>query len=738
MDTVKLLSPVGNFECLIAAVSNGADAVYLGSTLFNARRMAGNFSAIELKKAVQYAHLHGVEVYLTLNTLIKNKEIGPFLHQVSQAAQLGIDAIILQDLTFAPLIKHHFPQLKVHASTQATIMNSASVEYWKKYVDVFVLARELSKEEVRAIFDQTKVHLELFVHGHLCISYSGQCLISSLIGKRSGNRGLCASSCRKQYNHGNTYLLSAKDLCMINTIPEIIASEVKTIKIEGRMKSPEYVATTTRYYREQIDAYYQKNNIPVTQKTIRDLKLVFNREFTLGYFNNEKIIVDSKTPSKRGIFLGIVKRGLLELQEDIRQFDGIGIINRGEKSGDFVKKITVNEKDVSIAKKGEKVRLFLPKFVNGAKVYLISPQEGEDLLKNKTKIPINLKLKIERGMLPVIEISLLEKKISLSLTVPASKPEKYPLTKEQLILEMHKYTSLIFELQEVEITTDNSFIPKSILTAFRQELDEKILDVVMPIKTEKKMIPLPLVPETSAVEKKIHVRVYSVEGALEAVRAGAETIYYDIFSPDVKKVQEIVSQGRKEFFLHTPMVLTDKDIDRVKEIVTKIKQQGVLVNNVGVLQLGLQCKIILGYQMNIFNDHQIAFYGYPCLASVELNASEVKEFKQKDKVVYYAHGKPIVMTFKEQFDTSSLTDQKGYTFRLRETATSTEMLYSKTISILQYTPQLVDSGITQIFLDVEQDVFRLVSVYKQLLNGERVNYNQFKEGMTKGNWVKGV
>src|SRR3989344_7497375 len=316
MDTVKLLSPVGNFECLIAAVSNGADAVYLGSTLFNARRMAGNFSAIELKKAVQYAHLHQVEVYMTLNTLIKNKEIHPFLHQVSQAAQLGIDVIILQDLTFAPLIKHHFPQLKVHASTQATIMNSASVEYWKKYVDVFVLARELSKEEVRAIFDQTKVHLELFVHGHLCISYSGQCLISSLIGKRSGNRGLCASSCRKQYN-GDSYLLSAKDLCMIKNVKDVIESGAKTIKIEGRMKSPEYVATTTRLYRRQLDSYYNQEKVKVRDEDINDLKLTFNREFTPGYFNNENKIVDPVIPSKRGIYLGQVRNGLLELNENV-------------------------------------------------------------------------------------------------------------------------------------------------------------------------------------------------------------------------------------------------------------------------------------------------------------------------------------------------------------------------------------------------------------------------------------
>ncbi|MEK6900465.1 MAG: peptidase U32 family protein, partial [Nanoarchaeota archaeon] len=188
MAKLQLLSPVGDFDCLVAAVSNGADAVYLGPKLFNARRLAGNFNNEELKKAIQYAHLHGVRVFVTLNTLIKNNEITPFLNQVSIVEQLGADAIILQDLSFAPLLKKHFPHLALHASTQSTIMNSAAVNFWKPYIDVFVLARELSKDQIKEIYKNTKAYLETFVHGHLCISYSGECLMCSLIGKRSGNR----------------------------------------------------------------------------------------------------------------------------------------------------------------------------------------------------------------------------------------------------------------------------------------------------------------------------------------------------------------------------------------------------------------------------------------------------------------------------------------------------------------------------------------------------------------------
>jgi len=376
--------------------------------------------------------------------------------------------------------------------------------------------------------------------------------------------------------------------------------------------------------------------------------------------------------------------------------------------------------------------------VNGARVYLLSPQGGENMLGVMRKIPVEMKIGVAEGAFPKVEVLVKEKKLSFLLRVAASKPEKYPLTEQQLRVEMQKYSSSIFNLEKVEVTTDTSFVPKSILTKLRQELDERILDFLVPVEKEKKTIPLPTYAETSSTEKKIHVQVYSVEGVRGAMEGGAEVVYYDVFSPDLEQVQEIVRRKQKELYLHTPMVLVDEDMEMVKEIVARIKPDGVLVNNVGVLQLGLKCKMMLGYQMNIFNDQQVLFYGCPAVASVELNAEEVKGFVQKDKIIYYAHGKPAVMTFKEHFSVQGLTDKKGYTFRLRENSTSMEMLYSKTIGILQYTHQLVEGGITQIFLDVEEEVYQLVTLYRRLLNGEEASVREFKEGMTMGNWMKGV
>ncbi len=738
MDKLKLLSPVGSFDSLVAAVSNGCDAVYLGSKLFNARRLASNFTQEDLKKAIQYAHLHNVKVYLTLNTLVKNQEIAAFLNQISIAAQFGVDALIMQDLTFAHLIKKQFPQIEIHASTQATIMNSPSIEFWQKDVGVFVLAREVTKQQVRQMYEKTKAHLEVFVHGHLCISYSGQCLISSLIGKRSGNRGLCASSCRKQYN-GEKYLLSAKDLCMIKNIPDVVESGAKTIKIEGRMKSPEYVATTTRSYREQIDAYYEKKRKEVSNEVIQDLKMAFNREFTPGFFNNEKNIVDPIIPSKRGIFAGYIQNGYLHLEEDLQLFDGVSIIFRGEKEGDFVKKIIDEQgQEVDKALRGERVKLIVRGFQNGAQVYIQSQHEGRNLLGSSLSIPLAIEVVVKENEEPIVTIEVNNKKFSFTLKTKAVTPQKHPLTKEQIEKELEKFESNIFNFEKITVTTDNSFIPKSDLTLLRKELDQKILDLLLPTSQEKQKIPIPEYPKTKSEEKKIHVLVYSLKDVEEALKAEADVIYYDIFSSDFAKAKELV-KGFAEFFAYTPMVLSDYDCEKLKEIVLRVKPDGVLVNNVGVLSLDLKCKKVLGYQMNVFNDNQLQFYNYSAIASIELNAQELKSFSNKEKLIYYAHGNPVVMTFKETFGADHLTDKKDYTFRLRKTTNgATEMLYSKTIGLLQHTPKILQAGISQLFLDLEKDVFKTVKIYKKLLNNERVSIQELKHDVTVGNLEKGV
>ena len=768
---MKLLSPVGSKEALVAAVSNGADAVYLGSKLFNARRLASNFTTDELKTAVEYAHLNNVKVYLTLNILIKNHEIPAFLNQLSLAYQVNIDAVIMQDLSWAPLIKEHFPNLEVHASTQSTIMNSESIRYWQKYVDVFVLARELTKEQIKEIKQKTNARLETFVHGHLCISYSGQCLISSLIGKRSGNRGMCASSCRKQYN-GNNYLLSAKDLSLLASLKDVQESGIDTVKIEGRMKPAEYVAITTRSYREALNSLAQGQPKKIGETEINELKMAFNRNFTSGYFMGEKKIVDPLIATRRGIPLGIIKYHQLQLESDIEINDGIGFVTAGKMSGDYIKNIThINpnnrkEEHVRSAKRGDIVILDLPGFANGAQVFLTSKRYGKEVLGTPKKISFNLHLNITEGKIPIITITpqhniTLKKTsttntktstinqnpqgphsepnpITLTLNTPAQKATKYPLTKEQLKVEFEKYTSPYLALSEITITTDNSFIPKSELTTVRNTLDGTILNALAPSKETKISLPQPTYPKTTNQKKLLHVQIYSKEHAIDAINAGADIIYCDIFNPQASEIYQLVTSKNKTFGFHTPMVLKDIDIEKIKLSIKKTPPDILLINNVGLLNIQTTAQKIIGYQMNIFNDNQLTYYHTKAIASIELNLKELSEFNQKDKLIYYAHGAPVVMTFNENFETDHLTDKKMYTFKLKKTVTATEMLYSNTIGTLQHTKEILDIGITELFVDLTENVRHTVEYYKQVLEGKRPPVKSLLKNVTLGNLQKGV
>ena len=258
---IELLSPVGDFECLQAAVQNGADAVYFGANLFSARAFASNFDDNALEQAIHYAKIRGVKTHLTLNTLIKNHELADAINLAKKAYHLGIDAIIVQDLGLAKFLIDHFPGLQVHGSTQMSVHNLEGVLQLQKLgFSRVVLSRELHIKEIETICKNANIEIETFIHGALCISYSGQCLFSSMIGGRSGNRGKCAQPCRLPYELleddiciDKGYLLSPRDLCGLEFLPQLIKAGVSSLKIEGRMKTPEYVATVTRIYRKYID-----------------------------------------------------------------------------------------------------------------------------------------------------------------------------------------------------------------------------------------------------------------------------------------------------------------------------------------------------------------------------------------------------------------------------------------------------------------------------------------------------
>jgi len=755
--SIELNSPAGDFESVKSAVYNGADAVYLGIRMFNARRLADNFSLEELKTAIKFCHIHNVKVYLAMNTLVKNSEINQWFKTLDECYIAGIDAVIVQDLFLAPLIRKSFPDLKIHASTQASLMNSQGINAFDSFagLDSVVLARELSSQEIAEIRKKTKVNLEVFVHGHLCISYSGQCLISSLIGKRSGNRGICASSCRKEYNESG-FLISPKDLMLANRIGEISSLGINAVKIEGRMKSPEYVAITTRTYRQQIDSAENMTKDgkinPISNEQVEKLKMGFNREFTDGFFAGNKTIIGKEMPMNRGIFLGTVSFNKLKLNSDLRIYDGIGFWNEysmssgnGKMEGMLVKKLLVDSKETDSAKKGDIVQIPGRLFRNGSKVFLTSRYNESDFLPDKKAnfIVENVSMDGNEGKPLCVRGSDFEVFSDINL----QKAEKNPLKISDIEKEFAKSENYGIKWKiENSVLPDNVFMPFSILRKLRQEMEEKVFSRKMQsrksciaISASPAILPV-IEPKIPDGKPRLIVKVYSISQLEEANSCSPYAIYFDIFSDGetLKKAKQVCTNSK--FFLDCPVVMADSDIIRAEKIISEITPDGVCIGNWGML--GIKAKFSGEkhgkYSLNVFNDIDVSALreiGILPMISPELSAGEIAKFSNKE-FIYYAHGEIPVMHFKGKFIEKSLTDEKGYTFPLRIVNGNTEMLYSRSIAVYEHVLELIDSGIKYFFLDLNKDTMTIIRTYQNILASKIEDISMLKKGTTVGNFRK--
>lgn len=488
----ELLSPAGNFESLKAAILAGCDAVYLGGKLFGARAFSNNFSNDELVEAIKYAHLYGVKVYVTVNTLIYEHEVNKFMAYVDFLYQNNVDVLIIQDIGMMDLIRKTYPLLELHASTQMHIHNLEGVKLIEKLgLKRAVLARESSIDLIKEIKQNTNIELEIFIHGALCISYSGQCLFSSLIGNRSGNRGSCAGSCRQKYNllinnkkvNDEEYLLSTKDLCSLENIGDLIEIGVDSLKIEGRMKSPSYVYLVTKLYREAIDSYLENKKVKINLEELNDLKKIFNRKYTKGFLFNESDIVNSYRPNHLGVEIGKVIKSQnnyidILLTDDLNINDGIRFIDND--IGFIVTKMFVNKKRVEHAKKGDIVSIYYQGKITKTNVvkttdYLLN-KEIEEKLKSKKKIDIkgilevylnqSIKLTITDGNNEVVTTGSL---VETAKTSPIS----YERIKEQL----NKLGNTIYQFTNLEIKgDDNIFISIKELNDLRNKATKILND----------------------------------------------------------------------------------------------------------------------------------------------------------------------------------------------------------------------------------------------------------------------
>lgn len=505
---IELLSPVGDFECLKAAVQNGADSVYFGANMFSARAFAHNFNLENLEKAIQYAKIRGVKTNLTLNTLIKDDEFESALHLAKKSYEYGIDAIIVQDLGLATKLLELFPDLPLHASTQMTVHSlSGALELQNLGFKRVILARELSMDEIDYISKNTAIEIECFAHGALCISYSGQCLFSSMIGGRSGNRGKCAQPCRlpyelfendKKVNSG--YLLSTRDLCSLDYIPSFIKIGVKCLKIEGRMKSPEYVATVTRIYKKYIDLALSNQPYVVDKKDRKELMQVFNRGMSSsGHLDNEpnKNLVFKDKPNNMGLWLGKVQnynknKGLItvKLKEPIKIGDTVSLEN--EPGVYTISELMENNKNITETKIGQTVTIGRMKgnIACNDKIYKMSSKDlssfaKESYQKENRQIPLNGKITIKKGkpisihITPANSVALYKDlNIDYELNEFPMEAKNKPLEKQTVIQQITKTASTPYQFKNVTvILDDNVFIPKiSTLNQLRRTALQQVQD----------------------------------------------------------------------------------------------------------------------------------------------------------------------------------------------------------------------------------------------------------------------
>ena len=649
---IELLSPVGDLDCLKAAVQNGADCVYFGASNFSARAFASNFDDLEL--AINYAKIRGVKTNLTLNTLIKNDEFEDAYNLAKKAYELGIDAIIVQDLGLATRLIKDFPDLPIHASTQMSIHNlQGTLKLQNLGFKRVVLARELCANEIEYICQNSNVEIECFIHGALCISYSGQCLFSSLVGGRSGNRGKCAQPCRLPYElvqNGNEtidkgFLLSTKDLCGLDYIPFLINAGVTSFKIEGRMKTPEYVATVTRIYRKDIDLALSGNPYVIDEKDKKDLLQVFNRGLSSnGHLDKEpnKNLIYPIKPNNMGLPLGIIQKYnktkghiTLKLQEELCVGD---CISTQKENGSYnVSELMVKNKNIKIGNIGNLVTIGRMKgnISVGDKVYKISSKVLKDNALNsfKTenrKIPLNIKLFIQnnKNISAVVNSCSkydLYKNLNFEYTsniIPNTSINK-PLDQDTIIKQFSKTNNSIYEFKKIKIILDdNLFLPISSLNDLRRTILENIEKQTLDkIKRTSNCCYTPIVSNASNLKNNYKISLLLNDLNLEydySKLNGVHNLYIPLKFFVNKNYENILKVLNKKFstYIYLPTIIRanyrNLFYDNIVNTTKKYNIKGIVLSNISNFMLisdlyknNKNLELIANYTFNIYNNETI-------------------------------------------------------------------------------------------------------------------------------------
>lgn len=785
MKNIELLAPAGSMESLVAAINNGADAIYLGGSKFSARAYASNFDNETMMKAVDYAHSYGVKVYVTMNTLLKENELREALKYSGYLYEIGVDALIIQDTGLINLIQKVYPDFELHASTQMTVHNGEGALYFtEKGLKRIVLSRELSLDEIKYISKDLGIETEIFVHGALCVCYSGQCLMSSMIGGRSGNRGRCAQSCRMQYtlkgeNSGERkgYLLSPKDTCLIDDVDSIIDSGTSSLKVEGRMKKPEYVAGVTRNYRKAIDKI-EKNTKFDLNKGKNELTQLFNRQgFAKAYLykNTGKDMMSFNYAKNTGVFIGKVQdNGEIILESHVALGDGI----RFDDDGFTLSKIILKGKEVKEANKGERVKLFpCGGYKKGFRLFKMSDKKLFDELhdyikpyKRKLLLTGEVEFKVNAPIILKTVFNGKEYKVYGDVIEEASNK---PLSRERVEESLKKSGEVPYKFENIIFNVfDEGFIRIASLNNLRRELFENILkDSIKSYRRKRNMEEEYLIP--AKYDKKIGY-IYSciTKDQLKALIEddNVENIALNIFysrmkgslnKGDVKELKERYSN--KNVYLRLPEIIK-QEFDLITKIIDELAPfiKGIITSNAGIIRKYKDSMFILGdYKLNIFNSEGAQFYSkdidIPFL-SLELNRKEIKEVMKNItcQVGVNIYGKaelmvseycPVGSTFGNKSskkecsmpcmkDEFTLIDRMNEKFRvLCDNNCRSHILNSLPINLIEELEEMKNFNIENFRVDFLDETYEEVKDVLLQISSGRKNENKM---YTKGHYKRGV
>tara|TARA_R110002096_G_scaffold85802_20_gene197909 strand:+ start:3864 stop:6323 length:2460 start_codon:yes stop_codon:yes gene_type:complete len=612
--STELLAPAGNWECARAAVANGADAIYFGMPQFNARIRADNFTPEDLPELMAFLHDHGVRGFVAFNTLIFPSELEAAASQLHLLSRAGVDAIIVQDLGLATMARAMVPDLHVHASTQMTITSPEALAFANELFDLdrAVIARENSLKEIRLFHaaDPGVTELETFVHGALCVAYSGQCLTSESLGQRSANRGECAQACRMPYElvvDGVTrdlgdkkYLLSPQDLAGIDQIPELIRLGVVSFKIEGRLKTPEYVAAVTRAYRKAIDAAMIGEDQVSSEDDHYELEMAFSRGLSTGWLNgidNQKL-VHARFGKKRGAFVGKVRqvgKDWVEVDGPSNVKNGDGIVFETGGNTDHEQGGRVYEVDGTrlFMKRG---KIDFNRIKSGDRIWktddpalnseLQSTWKRENLPSRKE--PVNWSAEGSVG--EPLKLRDEKHRIEVTSSGPLEQAQNRPLSKEVLEKQFSRLGNTVYELESLSVNLDGEVMaPVSELNRMRRAMVEK-LDLAREEPYRNRRVTgvtvvemLPPKEDAASVDCELRVLCRTEEQVSAVIDSGVKRIYADF--EDVRRYKNLVSQVREdnpdtELFLATPRIQKAGESGLFR-VVENAAPDGVLVRNLG-------------------------------------------------------------------------------------------------------------------------------------------------------------